>query len=106
MQQITSLELQRLLQNPETRPVLLDVREPHEFAYCRIEDSLNIPMNSVPARIGELDPTRKTVVICHHGMRSANVAHTLIRYDFADIINLAGGIDAWAERVEPDMPRY
>ncbi len=106
MKQITAPELHAQLQAADPKPLLLDVREPREYEYCHIEDSLHIPMNDVPARIGELDPARETVVICHHGMRSASVANYLIRQDFQNVINLSGGIDAWASQVEPDMPRY
>lgn len=106
MQQISAPELHARLQNPDARPLLLDVRERQEFAHCHIEGSLHIPMNDVPARIGELDPGRQTVVICHHGMRSASVANYLIRQNFADVINLSGGVEAWAKLVDPDMPRY
>lgn len=88
------------------QPLLLDVREAPEVAYCRIQGSLHIPMNEVPARLGELDPERETVVICHHGMRSASVAGYLIRQGFRNVANLAGGIDGWAAQVDPDMPRY
>jgi rhodanese-related sulfurtransferase len=106
MRQISPSELKNRLAASEPKPLLLDVREPQEYAYCRIEGSLHIPMNEVPARIGELDPDREVVVICHHGVRSANVAAYLIRQDFRNVINLSGGIDAWAVQVDPTMPRY
>ena len=107
MNQISPMELQKRLNEPgQPAPLLLDVREPYEFAYCHIEGSLNIPMNSVPVRIGELDSEQETVVICHHGMRSASVASYLLRHDFQRILNLSGGVDAWAILVQPDMPRY
>lgn len=106
MRLLSPSQLRQLLDGPNPTPLLLDVREPHEFAYCHIEGSLHIPMNDIPARIGELDPSRETVVICHHGMRSASVADYLIRQAFRNVANLAGGIDAWATQVAPDMPRY
>lgn len=106
MKQLTALELRDRLNQPDGHPVLLDVREPNEYAICHLEGSLHIPMNDIPRRLGELDPDRETVVICHHGVRSANVAGYLLRNDFQNVINLSGGIDAWAVRVDPHMPRY
>lgn len=106
MKQISPLELRSRLDSAEAPPVLLDVREPIEYRHCHIAGSLHIPMNDVPARIGELDPQRETVVICHHGMRSASVANYLIRQGFQNVFNLVGGVDAWAIQVAPDMPRY
>jgi rhodanese-related sulfurtransferase len=98
-------ELKRRLEAGEEL-VLLDVREPDEVAICRIEGSLNVPMSEITARLAELDPNRPTVCICHHGIRSANVAAALERLEFDELYNLAGGIDRWAEEVEPSMGRY
>jgi rhodanese-related sulfurtransferase len=106
MEQITPTQLRDRLQASDAKPLLLDVREPQEYAHCRIDGSLHIPMNDVPARLAELDPARETVVICHHGMRSRMVGDYLIRQGFRRVINLQGGIDAWALQVEPDLPRY
>lgn len=105
MKQITAPELRARL-NAAPAPVLLDVRELREYEYCHIDGSLHIPMNDIPARINELDPAAEIVVICHHGMRSASVAHYLVRQNFQNISNLVGGVDAWASQVAPDMPRY
>lgn len=87
-------------------PQLLDVREPWEFEHCAIEGAIPMPMGSVPARSGELDPARPLVCVCHHGGRSMQVAMFLAQRGFEDIYNLAGGVDAWALQVEPKMPRY
>jgi rhodanese-related sulfurtransferase len=106
MRQMTVQELSVLLAAPEPKPLLLDVREPHEFAHCRIEGSLNIPMNSVPGRLAELDPNAAILTICHHGMRSGSVANYLIGRGFINVTNLQGGVDAWARLVDPSMPRY
>ncbi|MFM8332212.1 MAG: rhodanese-like domain-containing protein [Candidatus Methylumidiphilus sp.] len=106
MKLITAQELHQRLQAGESQPFLLDVREPHEFKYCHINGSVNLPMNQTPARLAELDPARETVVICHHGMRSAQVAHFLINQGFSDISNLTGGVAAWATQVDPTMPTY
>jgi len=106
MRQITAPELDQRLRSGEAAPLLLDVREPHEFAYCRIPGSVNLSMGQVPARLAELDPQRETVVICHHGMRSSQVAGFLESQGFGDIINLVGGVAAWAGQVDPAMPTY
>lgn len=87
-------------------PQLLDVREPWEVQICRIEGSLAMPMQSVPARLAELDPDRGIVCVCHHGGRSQVVASFLARHGFADVYNLAGGVDAWARQVDTAMPTY
>lgn len=88
------------------RPVLLDVREPWEFQTCHLPESLLVPMREVPARLGELDPAAETVVICHHGGRSTQVAAFLERQGFSKVHNLSGGVDAWARTVDASMPVY
>ena len=107
MKQITPPQLADWLQD-STRPapVLLDVREPSEFSYCAIPGSLPMPMASVPARMQELDPDAEIVVICHHGGRSMQVAMFLERNGFGSIYNLAGGVNAWAHDIDPDMRKY
>ena len=85
---------------------LLDVREAWEFETARIEGSRLIPMGEVRARLSELDHTAGTVVICHHGGRSAQVALFLEREGFSQIHNLTGGVDAWARSIDPSMPTY
>ena len=91
-------------------PLLLDVREPWEFALAAVRidglRTLHIPMNEVPGRLAELDAARPVVCICHHGMRSAQVVAFLERQGFEAAYNLAGGIDAWSEHVDTRVPRY
>jgi len=107
MRQMTATELAERLADPQgDKPMLLDVREPAEFAICRIEGSLLMPMSAVPARQTELDPDAEIVVICHHGGRSAHVCMFLERQGFSKVINLAGGVAAWAAQVDPSMPQY
>ncbi len=108
MQTITPEQLQTLLsQTPvEQHPLLLDVREPFEHEICHINNSTLIPMGEIQQRLQELDEEQAIVVICHHGMRSMQVALFLENNGFSDITNLTGGIDAWATQVEPAMPRY
>jgi rhodanese-related sulfurtransferase len=107
MTQITPLELQQWLADTGRKPpLLLDVREPWEYATCRIEGSTLVPMNAVPAWAQEFAPDAETVVICHHGSRSFQVALFLERSGFPNLYNLQGGVDAWAHQVEPAMPKY
>lgn len=107
MRQMTVGELaDRLASAGDDKPLLLDVREPWEFETCRIEGARSMPMGSVPAHIDELDTDAETVVICHHGMRSAQVAAFLERQGFSNVINLAGGVAAWADEIDPGMARY
>lgn len=87
-------------------PLLLDVREPWETQICRIEGSELVPMQSLPAKLGELDPDRPTVCLCHLGGRSMQVAVFLERQGFKDVCNLTGGVDAWAHQVDTTMPTY
>ena len=107
MTQITPQLLQQWLADTGRKPpVLLDVREPWEYQTCRIEGSTLAPMNTIPSRARELDPGTETVVICHHGTRSFQVALFLERNGFSNLFNLQGGVNAWADQVEPTMPRY
>ena len=91
-------------------PLLLDVREPWEFGLAAIRvdglRTLHIPMGEIPARLAELDPRRPVVCICHHGLRSAQVVAFLERQGFDAAYNLGGGIDAWSEQVDRNVPRY
>ncbi|WP_105532654.1 rhodanese-like domain-containing protein [Solimicrobium silvestre] len=87
-------------------PVLLDVRELSELQHCQIPASLHIPMHSVPPRMNELDSAAAIVCICHHGARSMQVARFLKQHDFEHVINLTGGIHAWAVQVDTTMETY
>jgi len=101
---ITSHELKGRLAAGE-RPVLLDVREPWEFELARIDGSWLIPISRLEERFTELDPAAETVVICHHGNRSAYVAQALGRAGFENVLNLEGGLDAYSS-VDESVPRY
>lgn len=107
MQSLTALDLAAWLADETlAKPFLLDVREPNEYTYCRIPESVLIPMQTIPARMAELDETASIVCICHHGRRSMQVAHYLEQNGFTQVINLAGGVHAWAQQVDPSMPVY
>jgi len=86
-------------------PQLLDVREPHEVRICTIGGTL-IPLGQLPARTGELDPSRELVVYCRSGARSGRAVAFLRENGFRQARNLAGGILAWADRIDPGMPKY
>ncbi len=97
-------EAARLAKQPDI--IILDVREPEERAICHIPGSLHIPMGEVPQRLAELPTDQHILVICHHGGRSMRVAQFLWANDHPLVTNVAGGMDAWAETIEPGMPRY
>ena len=107
MRQINPRELaDRLSDGSGDAPLLLDVREPWEFRFCHIDGSVEVPMGSVPARYEQFERERETVVICHHGVRSAQVCMFLEHQGFTNVINLAGGVAGWATQVDPKMPHY
>ncbi len=88
------------------RVIVLDVREPSEIAIASLPGTLNIPMNSIPARADELPHDQDIVVMCHHGMRSQQVANYLAGTGFEKLYNLTGGIAAWSQDVDPTTPTY
>ena len=90
----------------DSNVVLLDVREKWEFETCNIESSINIPMGAFPAAAKDFDDQAQTIVICHHGARSMQVANYLENAGFINVINLDGGIDAWAMTIDLDMEQY
>ena len=103
--EISAPELKSWLE--EGRPVtVLDVRNPPEWEISRIEGAMLIPLSELQDRLGELDPADTIVAHCHHGMRSARAVNLLRQMGFARAINLAGGIDAWSQMVDPTIPRY
>jgi len=106
MQQLRVKELKALLDSDQPAPLLLDVREPWEFEICRIEGSTLLPMRQIHSAVEQLDHDRQTVVICHHGIRSQQVALYLEHRGFSQVINLAGGVAAWARDVDAGMATY
>ena len=107
MRQLTVQQLQTMLQTePETRPRLLDVREPWEYQLARIDGSELVPMQTIPNHAEQLDRSHPTVVICHHGTRSLQVVAFLERMGFKNLHNLQGGIDAWARQVDSRVALY
>ncbi len=88
--------------------LLLDCREQQEWDHVRIDGATLIPMSEIQDRVGELDEhrDREIVVYCHHGGRSLQVAMWLAQQGFSNVLNMTGGIDAWAQQVDTDMIRY
>ena len=105
IQQISATELKTRIQN-EDQLFLLDVREPNEFQYASIENSVLIPLNQIPQRLGELNPQQEIIVICHHGVRSQQACMYLDNSGFENITNLIGGIDAWSCTCDSSVRRY
>jgi rhodanese-related sulfurtransferase len=104
--EITAQDLTQLLSGPQ-KPVLLDVREPWEHETARIAGSTLIPMGDIPSRaFHEFDPDARIITICHHGVRSMNVAVWLRNQGFENTQSLRGGIDAWSAEIDPTVPRY
>ena len=84
---------------------VLDVREPHEYQICNLKGYL-IPVGDLPKRVNELDSSREIIAHCRSGVRSAKAVNFLRRSGFKKVYNLTGGILAWADRVDPTMPKY
>lgn len=105
VKQISALDLKNKLQSKEVL-FLLDVREPNEFAYAHVTDSVLIPLNQIPQRLTELDVNHNIVVICHHGVRSQQAAQYLVNAGFVNVTNLVGGIDAWSCVCDSSVRRY
>ena len=111
MQQIRPAQLQDWLnRHADAQPLVLDVREPWEVQTASVQPAgfelLNIPMEQIPAALNQLDEDRPIACLCHHGMRSLQVAHFLEQNGFTDIANVTGGIDLWSAERDPSVPRY
>lgn len=105
MEDITPHELKDMLAQTNA-PKVIDVRQDWEYQKCHIDGSHHIPMDQIEDNIDRLDPDEPIVVVCHHGMRSFQVAQYLVQSGFSNIYNLAGGIDAWAREIDPAMEQY
>jgi sulfur-carrier protein adenylyltransferase/sulfurtransferase len=102
---MTPEELKQKLDAGDTNLFVLDVREPFEYQICNLGGHL-IPLNDLPKRVGELDASKEIVVHCKMGGRSAKAVDFLKQQGFSNVHNLTGGILAWADRVDPKMPKY
>lgn len=107
MQQLRAPDLAVWLADADRQPpLLLDVREEWEVEMCSLPGIRHIPMQQVPASLDGLDRGAEIVVICHHGVRSMQVALFLEHQGFSSLYNLIGGVAAWADEVDPSMRRY
>lgn len=103
--ELTVHQLAERLRGPNP-PQLIDVREQIEWHFCRLPGAQLRPMSQIMDWLGELDKSAEYVVLCHHGMRSLQVAAHLKSQGFEKVLNLQGGIDAWSLMVDPSVPRY
>ncbi len=85
---------------------ILDVREPWEIEICQFEGALNIPLDQLQARARDVPRDKPLVTVCHHGMRSFHAMQFLRRAGVSGAVNLEGGIDAWARKIDPTMGTY
>ena len=102
---ISPSEVSERLKNGE-KFKFIDVREPLEYETARVEQAELLPMSRLNEWIGDLRPEDEIVVMCHHGIRSANVCMFLLRNGFTKVSNLEGGIDLWSATVDENVPRY
>ena len=109
---VTAEQLAKLLAGPTTHgihedaPLLLDVREPAEASFVSLPGSVLVPLGELPDRLGEFDTHAQIVVYCHHGVRSGRALDLLEKAGFDRVRHLTGGIDAYAVKVDPSLPRY
>lgn len=100
---------QRLATDPEALQ-LIDVREPHELEIASLSEFTNLPLSQFPAWAPtistQFDPTAETIVMCHLGMRSAQMCQWLMDQGFTNVKNLAGGIDAYSRLIDRSVPIY
>lgn len=109
--EISVEELGHHLANGSTENLqLVDVREPHEVATASVDGFINLPLSEFAQWSDQihsrLDTDKETLVMCHHGMRSAQMCQWLLRQGFTNVKNIAGGIDAYSVMVDETVPRY
>jgi rhodanese-related sulfurtransferase len=105
---MNEISVQQLQELRDRRPdlVVLDVRTADELAIAALPGARHIPLQELPHRLGELEPTAPIAVLCHHGARSEMAARFLERNGFDTVSNVVGGIDAWSEQIDPAVARY
>lgn len=112
IEQIRPAELNQWLQEMQAlgEAVVLDVREPFELRIACVKPDgftfVAIPMGMIPLRLAELDPQRPTLCLCHHGVRSMQVALFLKSRGFSHVANITGGIEAWSRELDPEVAQY
>lgn len=108
MLEITPAELKAKLEHADEEVHLVDVREAQELAFCSLPGAQHIPMLQLftGLQVPRAEAEAAIVVFCHHGVRSLEAAKYLRLNGFANARSLAGGLEAWAQDVDPSMPRY
>lgn len=101
-----SVQEAKRLADTDPNVELIDVREPDERARCAIQGSRHIPLRQIPEQLASLPKNRHLLIYCHHGGRSLRATQFLRANGLSQVTNVAGGIDAWAEQIEPGMARY
>lgn len=110
IREISVEELQKRLLTQQSNLQLLDVREPQEVAIASIKGFVNLPLSQFADWADDIlhrfDPHAETLVLCHHGIRSAQMCQWLVAQGFTNVKNIAGGIDAYSSRIDPSIPQY
>lgn len=104
--EIPVAEVKQLRDATPDRTAIIDVREPYELDICRIDGAQHIPMRQIPAQLDSLARDKHLLILCHVGGRSRRVTEFLRAQGFHAVSNITGGINAWAEEIEPGMQRY
>lgn len=105
MKEISVSELKQMI-DEKSDFQLIDVREPHEYDICHLDGEL-IPMGTVPDHVDKISKERKVIVHCRSGKRSGDIVNYLEQnHGYENLYNLAGGILAWADEIDPSMPKY
>ncbi len=105
MQEMNVKQLAEQIKNG-TAPILIDVREPDEYAFVHLPDAVLKPLGGIYQWARELDKDQPYVLYCHTGSRSWQAAYMLERMGFKKVVNLSGGIDSWSTHVDASAPRY
>ncbi len=100
------VETYRDMLDKEAPHFLLDIREPWELAVCKLDNHGHIPMGQIPYSVDQLPRDKDLVIYCHHGVRSLKVMAWLRHNGFERATSLRGGVQAWADRIDPGMARY
>ncbi len=104
--EISVTEAHRLLASSPEAVMLIDVREPFELDIAKVTGAEAIPMRQIPEHVGALPKDKHLLIMCHHGGRSMRVTQFLRMQGYTTVTNVAGGIDAWAQEIDPSIKRY
>lgn len=104
--EVSVTEAKRLRDTAPEKTVIIDVREPAELDLCRIVGAEHVPMRQIPERLASLPRDKHLLILCHAGGRSMRVTQFLRGNGVTAVSNISGGIDAWAQEIEPGMTRY